>query len=345
MHTHIVAAFQFGAAQIDLRRSPAPPERFEQGTSIIVCTYKRADSLNRFIESLAKQPLRPKRFVVVDASPDDSSEKVVRSHPAIGKAANHVIYFRVSGPLKGLTRQRNFGLQWIETDLVAFFDDDIVLLDDCLTEMESVHRAYGSYVAGVGAYINDAFKNPPLLWRLRHWVGIVPDLQPGRYHRCGMSVPWDFLPPSDQIVEGDSLPGCAMMWKTQPAQKECFFDRFSGYSQGEDLEFSLRMQKYGKLVISGRARLLHLHDASGRPDHFKKGYMAILNRYQIHQRNLKDRGWTDVAWFIYAWTFDTLLLARRLVKPRYIKPTLNEWAGRLRACWDLVFHSRQLAGN
>jgi GT2 family glycosyltransferase len=149
-----------------------------------------------------------------------------------------------------------------------------------------------------------------------------------------MSIPW-FAGCVEALAEGDWLPGCAMMWKTAPARDLGFHEGFAGYAQGEDLDFSLRARRRGTLVMAGRARLQHLHETSGRPDHFRLGYMAIYNRYQIHRRGLSDRSWRDVVWFVYAWTLDTLMLCRNLLFPKRWAPTFRHLAGRLVAVADL----------
>ena len=71
---------------------------------------------------------------------------------------------------------------------ICFFDDDIVLLPGCLTELEKPHRTFGNRVVGVGAfgrnsYVEKPFCGPSALWRFRLFLRIVPDLQPGKYHR------------------------------------------------------------------------------------------------------------------------------------------------------------------
>jgi GT2 family glycosyltransferase len=307
------------------------------GLTVVICTYQRAASMERLIASFAGQGAAVDRFVVVDASRDAETEAVMKRHPGARKLGRSVGYFRVSGGLRGLTRQRNFGLRWVRTDLVGFFDDDVVLGERCLERMVAAHRMGGEAVAGVGAYIENGEHRPGWLWRVRHWLRIVPDLTPGRYHRSGMSVPWGFMRPTEGLVEGDWLSGCSMMWKTGMARELGFREAFAGYAQGEDLEFSLRARRRGKLVVAGSARLQHLHDASGRPDYYKIGYMAIRNRFELHRTGLDGRGWRDVVWFVYAWTVDTVMLARRFARPGYARATWQELRGRMKAAGELVF--------
>jgi GT2 family glycosyltransferase len=305
--------------------------------AVVVCTQQRAGSLTRFLDSLAAQDRKPDELIIVDASEDDATEEMLARHQDIADIANRGLYFRVFGSLKGITRQRNFALRWVTTDLVVFFDDDVELLPNCLGEMERVHRGAAQPVAGVGAFMrNQAWPlTDSWVWRARRRLRLVTDLQPGRYHRSGISIPWN-LPSLDGVIEGDWLPGCAMMWKTAIARDVEFYDGFGGYAQGEDLEFSLRARRHGKLLVSGAAHVIHYYEPSGRPAQFTKGYMSIYNRYQIHCRALSDRTWRDATWFAYALVLDTLLLGRYIVVPSQWSAILLQIIGRLKAVYDII---------
>jgi GT2 family glycosyltransferase len=322
---------------VEWRRSERAGKEPRAGVAVAVCTLSRPASLRRFLESLREQGSLPDQLVVVDASQDGESERVVegfaRSRPGLD-----VTYARVCRPLVGLTRQRNQALLRTEQDLVAFFDDDIVLRSGCLQEMERVHRSEVGAV-GVAASIENERSTPSKLWRLRQRLGIVADLEPGRYTRSGMSIPWSFLPPGEGTRSGDWLPGGATMWKTSVARELGFLESFEGYGQGEDLEFSLRARGRGLLLLARSARVVHEHVDGGRPNAFRLGYMAVYNRYQVHRRGLPDRGWQDVALFAYAWSLDSILLLRHALRPKHWRSLSAELAGRM---WASV---RILAGR
>jgi GT2 family glycosyltransferase len=324
------------AGRVSTLSFPPPQWSLSPGVAVAVCTNARPRELQRFLESLEKQEATPAQLIIVDASRDDQTERVVRRRSAGAPTAGECLYLRVSGSRRGLTRQRNVALRMIKTDLVAFFDDDIVLLQGCLREMEQVHRLRQAAVVGVGAFIENEVTAPTLRWRFRVRARVVPNLEPGRYRSCGMSTPWTFLEPTDQVVEGDWLRGGATMWRTAEA-KECgFYENFGGYGLGEDLEFSLRMRQHGALVLAGSARALHLHSTAGRPDPFRRGYMEIRNRYQIHRSAERHLDWRDRAWFVYVWTLDTLVLGCSLFVPTRMWRTLLNVAGRFKAAFDLV---------
>jgi GT2 family glycosyltransferase len=329
----VVAAFGTGRDPVSCV-APAAETALATGCSVVLCTFARSDAVRRFLESLRRQERRPDELIVVDASRDALTEPVVRDLAASEDAPRHVAYYRVSGRHRGLTRQRNFALARVGFDLVAFFDDDTVLDPACLGELERALRE-GGQIVGAGGAIEEPGRGQEKLWRLRRALGIVGDLTPGRYSRSGMSIPWSLLPPGGGLVEGDWLPGCAMIWRTGPARAEGFHDGFAGYGQGEDLDFSLRMRRRGRLVLVGSAHLQHLQEPEGRPDAFRLGYMAIRNRYEIHRRGLLDRTTRDVVWFAYAWTADTLMLARHFLHPGRWGATLRQIGGRIRAAIEL----------
>jgi GT2 family glycosyltransferase len=310
---------------------PQPVERganTRTGVSVVICTYKRPDSIVGCLHSLSAQSRLPDEIIVVDASPDLNTERAVSAFALDNTDLPALIYARVTGSRVGLTRQRNYSASLVSMDLVAFFDDDTVLAPECLAEMERVHRQSNVPVAGVGAYVSNEHRKPSLLWRLRMCFRSVTDLKPGRYDDSGYSIPWNFLPPTEELLEGDWLPGNAMMWRTELVRKLRFDESFAGYASGEDLEFSLRARREGKLFLAGSARLQHLHAPSGRPDAFRFGYMETKNAFLILKANMRRSAWIHVLRFSYALVLDTLLLLRYCLYPDRLGFAVRQCAGR-----------------
>ncbi len=319
--------------------SPGESERhLEEGLTVCVCAFKRPDSLVRFLDSLPDQDLTPDRLVIVDASPDDRVELSVEKYPNLRDLAKEVLYFRVGGIYQTLTCSRNYALRWVSTDLMVFFDDDIVLQPGCLTEMVSVHRQHGDQVVGVGAHDQQGMKNPPTLWKLRRLFRIVSSLKPGSYNRSGISIPWIFQESTEATIEGDWLTGCAMMWKTTVVRKVKFNESFGGHSTGEDLDVSLRMGQHGKLMMAGRAHVLHLPDRAGRPNSYMIAYAGITNAYDIHCRCLPNRSFLDGVRFMYAFGMDTFLRSVTLLRPGQVSRRWDFVRGRTKFFVERLFH-------
>lgn len=312
-------------------------ESLQRGCTMAICTFKRADSVERLMDSLVLHDRKPELLLLVDASPDDETERLVDAYDKLDQLAHRVYYYRVEGRYKTLTCSRNFALSKVTTDLVVFFDDDVEFLSNCLEEMERPHRELGDVVMGTGALIENEPKSIGTLYRIRRLLGIVGSLEPGTYSRSGISIPWNFLSlDCEDLVEGDWLRGCAMMWRTAAARATQFNEAFGGHSNSEDLDFSLRAAAHGKLYVNAKARVLHFPNTSGRPNAFMMGYMGMRNAYHIHRHCLKDRSFLDAVWFFYGWGLDSVIRGLSLVRGgnRFLR-----WKflmGRLSFVWQLI---------
>lgn len=311
------------------------PLSLQPGVAVVVCTCDRPESLQRFLRSLAGEG-RPAQLIIVDGSRTNVTQEWMNTTPEVRALADDVQYFHVPPRLAGLTRQRNYGLRHVSTDLVAFFDDDVQLLPGCLREMEAAHRALGAGAAGVGARVDAGGRPPTALWRVRRLLRLVSTLRAGTYESSGMSIPWWFAEEGNDVLEGDFLPGGATMWKTVIACEVGFNEAFDGYALGEDLDFCLRVHGRGKLYLAPAARVTHLRDPHGRPDPYRFGLMEIRNRYQIHQQARPARRRFDTVWFFYAWLVDTLLLTRLLFRPGMRRFGLSRMMGRLSAFYEIL---------
>lgn len=280
--------------------------------TVAVCTYQRPASLGRFLVSLRAQE-RPAALLVIDASDDDHSETTLREAECAGSLADHVTYLRVGPERRGVTAQRNLALSLTRTPLVAFFDDDVVLLPGCLAAMVSAHALGGALLVGVGAVIEN---EPPrrAIWRARRLLGVVPSLAPGRYYRSGVSTPWGRIAADAGLVEGDWLPGGATMWKTAAARAVGFEEALRGYGCSNDLAFSLRMADQGRQALCGAARVLHLHDAGGRPDMRVMGREAARSAHAIHRTFVPPTPSARL-WFAWAAAADAILTGTGLLRP------------------------------
>src|SRR5438309_11372478 len=78
------------------------PDTLVAGFALVVCTYKRMDSLKRFLDSLADQEHKPDQLIIVDASPTDETEQMLRAYRDVESLADHMLYFRVGEPFRGL---------------------------------------------------------------------------------------------------------------------------------------------------------------------------------------------------------------------------------------------------
>ena len=290
--------------------------------ALIVCTYNRPNSVSRLLKSIEDQNLLPDEIIVVDGS--EINNKALEGY-AYEKKFN---YYHVSALQRGLTKQRNFGLSKVssEMDVVCFLDDDVILNRNYFKalintfEIDQNTMGVGGYITNevkwfkkdadkastdLGRYYFDGFyRSLPLRFKLRKALCLMPDVMPGKMPKFGHGLSVSFLPPSGKIYSVEMLMGGVAAYKKSLFDKIQFSEFFQGYGLYEDADFSLRAAQLGKLYINTKAQLEHHHEPAGRPNMFKYGRMVVRNGYYVWQvknprPNLKDR---------FKWHSITLLL-------------------------------------
>ncbi|MDF3838088.1 glycosyltransferase [Cupriavidus basilensis] len=99
------------------------PESSRYGTvSIVICTYNRADLLDRCLDYLRYQTNQNFEVVVVNGPSDDNTAEVMRKYGDRIKVG--------SNPTRNLSVSRNIGIELADGDIVAFIDDDALPFDD-----------------------------------------------------------------------------------------------------------------------------------------------------------------------------------------------------------------------
>ena len=322
--------------------------------SLVICTYMRAQPLLRLLNSVKTQTLYPHEILIIDGSTNIETEQILKVKPF-----NNLKYFKVNNDQRGLTRQRNFGIQQISNDceIICFLDDDIILEENYFKELISTYKIHQNALA-VGGYItnevnwmkSDRSHNPsnfyydgwmrkePSRFKIRRKFGLLPDANPGFLPSFSHGRSIGFLPPSGKIYEVELIMGGVSSYKKAIFNELQFATFFEGYGLYEDADFSLRLAKRGKIYINTAARLEHHHDAQGRPNRYQYGKMVARNgwyvwRVKYPKPGLKDR----IKWNL---TFLLLMKLRFLnivtTKNRY--EALTESIGRLVGWLSLLFY-------
>ena len=99
--------------------------------SVVICTYNRAESLKRAIESLGRQSYRNFDVVVVNGPSNDGTEEILR------QLAETIQIVRCSE--KSVAAARNVGIDTAQGEILAFMDDDAVAHPDWLNKLQSVY--------------------------------------------------------------------------------------------------------------------------------------------------------------------------------------------------------------
>ena len=323
--------------------------------TLIICTYKRSKVITNLLDSVAVQTLYPDEILIIDGSPDDLTKEIIDS-----KSYRNLSYFKVEPKDRGLTRQRNFGIDKVNTtsEIVAFLDDDTVLERHYFQKLLATYSLYPKAL-GVGGYIINEVNwkrvqidyNPKLdeyyfdehirvdgiRFIARKKLNLDSNVSPGFSPLFGHGRSVGFLPPSDKIYEVEQLMGGVSSFKKEVFNTTQFSTYFEGYGLYEDADFTLRLAKKGKLYINTSAKLEHHHDNAGRPNKYQYGKMVVRNGWYVWR--IKNTNPTFNHRF--KWNAITILLtlirATNIVNTNKRKEALTETVGRTVGWFGLIF--------
>jgi glycosyltransferase involved in cell wall biosynthesis len=202
--------------------------------TVVIPTKDRPDELAKVLEALAQQTEKPQAVIVVDSG--QSVEALVRS---FGLA-----YLR-SEP--GQIRQRNLGIDVVQTPLVGFLDDDIVLEPGALEKVLRFWRDKGEAVAGVSMNLVNI---PRYQFSFMRGLFFMSDRRPGRVLPSGYNIP---IHNAASSFQSDWLAGGYTLWQTSVVRKFRQEPLKTKWAVGEDVRFSYPISKHHQLWVCADA--------------------------------------------------------------------------------------------
>jgi GT2 family glycosyltransferase len=262
-------------------------------TSFVICTRNRPDELRRCLTSLLGQTVLPTEVVVVDAS-DRPGEEGIRDLLADGSV--QLRYLRAA---PGRTRQLNLGVRESSGDPILFLDDDVEL-DMRFHEMIlAAFEQGGDEVGGVQGRIIDDVRPTPLgtafraLFLLsRHTKDGAARLLPSGYYTTP-AYP-------TQIQEAQALRLGGTGYRRRVFHEFDFDESLGegGYALKEDVDFSYRVSRRYKLLVTPHASFSHFKSPTSRISIRQKSRMHIVNNYLLFRKNLEG---SPLQWMAFSW--------------------------------------------
>jgi GT2 family glycosyltransferase len=301
----------------------------------------------------------PEEILIIDGSKDTETEEALQK----GEYKN-LKYYKVPAAHRGLTKQRNYGIARVSTeiDVVCYFDDDVILDRNYLEKINETYLDYPDAL-GVGGYITNQAqwekveKSTPTnsnyfyydgyrrkegsRFKLRRKLGLDADVAPGFLPTFSHGRSIGFLPPSGRIYNVEQLIGCMFSFKKEVFERCEFSEYFDGYGLYEDADFSFRVAALGKLYTQTAARLEHHHNPSGRPNTYVYGKMVVRNGWYVwrvrHPKpNLKARlKWNLTSGLLTLIRFSNVLTTSKR------KAAFTEALGRTVGWWSLLISKPQ----
>jgi glycosyltransferase involved in cell wall biosynthesis len=248
----------------------------------VIATRNRREPLVEAVQSIVEQTVLPAELCVVDSSEEPLGRpEVERLCAEAGIALDYV-----HPAPRGLTIQRNIGIERTTGDPVFLIDDDVTLAPDVHEEILAEYARWGPELGGVrGAPVHPPRPSrPTILWRKLFgmggwWADGSGKMRPGFFVEGVAS--------SDSVRRVEYMNGWFMSYRRAVFEHERFDERLAGYAWKEDIDFSYRVVKRGYVLVqTPKARVTHHKSSSERLSPFDHQRMALANQFYLHRKNM-----------------------------------------------------------
>lgn len=264
-------------------------------SAFVIATYNRPEDLVRTLESLTAQTVLPAELCIVDSSPEAPARPRVEE---LCSAVGLPLDYHHPAP-KGLTVQRNTGVDRTKGDPLFFIDDDVWMAPDCHEEVLAEYQRWGPELGGVRATpVRPAEPSPATRIYRRifgiggWWPEASGKVRPGFYAE-GVSD-------SAAVRKLEYFNGWFMSYRREVFEHERFDEALAGYGYKEDIDFSYRVSRRYTLVQTPKARCDHLKSPSARLNSHNLQRMNLANQFYLHRKLMPQDGFHKVALW-WAW--------------------------------------------
>jgi GT2 family glycosyltransferase len=323
---------------------------------VIICTYMRPQSLLKLLQSVQLQTVYPDEILIIDGSSNKDTEAVI-----LKNQFRNLHYFLVSENVRGLTKQRNLGLDKVAdtSSVIAFLDDDTELTPYYFEELIKTF-ADNQEISGVGGVAinendwsltdpnkkydsNRYFQFEGYVYKegqrnvMRNVLGLQSNLGPGRMPDYSHGKTCGF-PLNGKTYEVDLLVGMSFAFRKKVFDSLRFSTYFEGYGLYEDADFSIRALQFGKNAINTKVQLRHYHHPSGRPNHYKYGKMVVRNGWYVWRtKNPKPLFNAKLKWHSITILLALIRFSNTFTTAKKAE-AITEALGRTVGWWSLFIH-------
>lgn len=225
---------------------------------VVFASLGRAPLLARTVDRLADQTRQPDGVLVSATKPEDVE----------GIGGGRVKAEVILGA-KGLCRQRNHALRHLadRADVIVFFDDDFVPHNDYLAVIEETLASDPGIVGATGDLLADGIHGDEIPFddAVRRLDG----------HAGCRSVPFSAR---------HALYGCNMAIRLKAAENLWFDEALPLYGWQEDIDYTYRLGRRGRLVSGPCLTGIHLGTRSARSPGKRLGYSQVANLVHLWRK-------------------------------------------------------------
>jgi len=287
--------------QVSDRRNPSNGDVLR--VSVVIPTKNRVKDLEECVESLITQTHPIDELIIVDASDNDATEKYVKCLKE--RSRFNIIY--VKQTKGGLAVARNIGNELASGDIVFQLEDDLILHEDYVKEIVAVFlNDRDEKIGGVGGVAKKEIegKLTDFLYLIFGIIFLRDSWKKGCVTISGHHAR---LPDRLSYVE----------WLLNAAYRRRVLDEFkydeklettSPFAYYDDFDFSYRVSRKYKLVLTPKARYVHRSSftAHSHAGAFETNRVKIQNHYYLVEKH----NFSKIAFW---WSTFGLLLAHSIL--------------------------------
>jgi GT2 family glycosyltransferase len=241
-----------------------------------IATLGRREVLAGTLDMLARQTRLPDLLVICAGGAQDADEAALRQFPTASRLLTGTV---------GLCAQRNQVLAAAtEADIIIFFDDDFFPEPDYLANLERLFVENPDVVAATGLLIADGVNGP----------GLSAE-QAVQLAKAASAAPVA----ARTLIDYYGTYGCNMAFRMATVRRNgaLFDENLPLYGWQEDIDFSLRLAPFGRIVKSSDLRGIHLGVKLGRSSGMRLGYSQIANPvYLVRKGSIGGRYALNLMW-------------------------------------------------
>jgi len=215
--------------------------------SYVLCTRNRPENIRSLVRNLLQVDHDfDTELIVVDSSEEENlSDDLLLS--------TEFRNIRIISSQSGLPFQRNVGLTFVTGELVVFLDDDVIIQESLCSHL--INAFQDRDVVGAAPLIKGLYLGQTSFLDSRR------TRREGRLTKAGVNN-WFTDSEATLNKSADWLPGCAMAYRVSAISDLIFSTALQngpagGYSLGEDVDFSLRASRRGKLICLTSVKIDH----------------------------------------------------------------------------------------
>lgn len=237
---------------------------------IVIPTKNRPDDLGRLLVSINSQTELPKNVIIVDQSDIFNKPKGSYKFPI-----NHLH----KNSLSGLTAAKNEGIKHSKSEIIYFFDDDIILYNDFFETINQQFESYPDIFGICGRQVNSKSSRFKLaMFNIFH-TGCFKDIR----KKCNSGFE------KVALKSTNILPGGVTGYRQSIFQEFLFDEKFIKYCLGEDMDFSYRVSSKYKLAFSTKALAIHNHSTIGRYNPYDSFSCKVAGYAYFFKKNVSPK--------------------------------------------------------